>query len=397
MTLGKGQWGLLESASELDRARILTVSETEVPREGLGARFYNVAWRLGPDPDWQRLRAFALRDNSETKGFAPFLLKEWPLVFYFGEVRVGSAHLLRFTMVGDIYISPAAGREYEDEAARQLLDTMLPMLGPSEAAFFEGLPVDRPTYQLLHRNSAIASRFITIQIGDPFEHQFVVLPQTFQDYLQAMGSRSRQSVQYKARRLEREMSGHVEVVKFDSVDTVDRFLTDAVTVSSKTYQTHLLGLGIHDDDQTRAQLRFAAERGWLRSYILYCRDLPSAFMLGHQYGGCYYYDDVGYDPKFAKWSVGSVLQLKMLEELIGSPTQPDYFDFSTGCGRHKGRFGTASRLEANVLVLPKTARNAALARAYRACTALSKFSVQMFDRFGVKDRVKKYVRRLKSS
>jgi CelD/BcsL family acetyltransferase involved in cellulose biosynthesis len=391
-----GEWELLKTESAEDRARILAITENIAPQQGLGARFYNVTWKLGPQPDWGRLRAFALRENGETRGFAPFLRQRRPLAFHLGEVRVGSAALNRFTLIGEIYLAAQDRPDYREEVSKRLLDTALPLLGPSEALWFEGLPVDSPIYKLVNGGSAAMSRAVSIQIGEAFDHQFISLPPSLGDYLKEMGSRSRQSVQYSARRLEKDMSGSVETVKFDSVGAVDRFLKDAAAISARTYQTTLLGLGIRDNDAMRAQLRFEAERGWLRSYILYCGNEPSAFMLGHQYGGCYYYDDVGYDPKFAKWSVGSVLQLKVLEELFGSPTRPEYFDFSTGYGPHKGRFGNLSRREANVLVLPRTLRNAALATAYRASDGLSKTSVRVLDRLGVKDRLKQFIRRWKS-
>ena len=107
-------------------------------------------------------------------------------------------------------------------------------------------------------------------------------------------------------------------------------------MSRKTYQATLLALGIRDDPATSSRLSHSAEQGWLRSYILYCENVPCAFMLGFQYGGCYYYDDVGYDPAYAKWSVGSVLQLKVIEDILDSPHPLKHFDFRPGSARIRG-------------------------------------------------------------
>jgi CelD/BcsL family acetyltransferase involved in cellulose biosynthesis len=94
-------------------------------------------------------------------------------------------------------------------------------------------------------------------------------------------------------------------------------------------------------------------------------------MLGYQYGGCYYYTDVGFDPAYAKWSVGSVLQLKVLQDLYQQDGRPELFDFSTGYGEHKERFGSESRLEANVLLMPRTVRARWIAASFLASEWLS--------------------------
>ena len=74
---------------------------------------------------------------------------------------------------------------------------------------------------------------------------------------------------------------------------------------------------------------FAARRGLLRSYILYCRDHPASFLLGYQYRGQYYHTDIGYDPDYAKQGVGSVLQLEVMQHMYEDGERPEIFDFST--------------------------------------------------------------------
>jgi Acetyltransferase (GNAT) domain len=383
------RWELLDLSSAESRVKSLQLARSVAPKAGLGARFYNIEWKLGPDPDWARIRAYVLMDGSRARGFALFCRQNRPLVFRLGEVTIGSARLSRLTTIGDLYFEPGAGADPQAAAAKDLLELVLSSLAPGEALFFEGLPMDRATHGVLVGNEL---GVVTIQLGAAFDHQFIAFPASFKEYLQQLGSRSRQSVQYSARRLDKDTGGQVQVVRFDGTQGVEKFLTDAAAISRKTYQANLLGLGIHADPGTRALLGHAAEKGWLRSYILYCQNVPSAFMLGFQYGGCYYYDDVGYDPAYAKWSVGSVLQLKVIEEILGSPEPPGHFDFSTGFGQHKGRFGNMERREVNLLVLPRTVRNRALALAYRGSESVSSGMVRALDRMGVKDRVKKFIR-----
>ncbi|MCW5661962.1 MAG: GNAT family N-acetyltransferase [Burkholderiaceae bacterium] len=384
-------WELLDFSSAERRTQSLRCARTIAPKTGPGARSFDLEWKLGPDPDWSRVRVYVLREGPVARGLAMFILRDWPLVFRLGEIAIGSARLDRWTTVGDVHIDPGLDVDARAAAAAQLLSAVLASLRSSEALFFEGLPVTRPTYGLLAANNR-RTNALTIQMGAAYDHQFIAFPPSFEEYLQQLGSRSRQSLKYSARKLDKDMDGQVQLVKFADAEGAIRFLTDAAAISRKTYQTKLLGLGIRDDSKARARLSQAAAKGWLRSYILYCKDTPAAFMLGFDYGGCYYYDDVGYDPDYAKWSVGSVLQIKVIEEIMGSQPRIEHFDFSTGFGQHKGRFGNEEQREVNLLVLRRTARNQVLASAYRCAEWFGSTVVSGLDRLGVKGWLKNLVR-----
>jgi hypothetical protein len=99
-----------------------------------------------------------------------------------------------------------------------------------------------------------------------------------------------------------------------SRDDVPEFLAVAQAVSRRTYQWTLLGLGLQDKAALTARLTLAADHGWMRCYILYCGDDAAAFMLGYLYRGVYYLGEMGYDPDWAKWSVGSFLQMEILRD-----------------------------------------------------------------------------------
>ena len=141
--------------------------------------------------------------------------------------------------------------------------------------------------------------------------------------------------------------------------------------------------------------RFAAERNWLRCYILYCKNVPVAFMVGYQYEDCFFYIDVGYDPEWAKYSVGSVLQLEVMEDLYRRDNTPTLFDFSTGHGPHKSRFGKESHEEVNMLLLPNTLGNRMLAIAFRGVDDTLDLTSRILDNFGLKQSLKKAIRGVK--
>jgi len=389
-------WRRLEptDAQALERAR--AVSRRAAAELDSGARGVDLAWRAGVEGDLAALRVYVRGDADGSCGLAVFTRTYRPLKFAIGEVSVYRAPLTRLWHVGEPYVGGVASADEARAACDRLLEACVADLAASECLFFEGLPVDGPMRGALRAGGAVAARALTLELGIPFEHQLIRMPATFEAYVAQLGSRSRQSVLYSQRRLRKDMAGEVSCECFETPASVERFVRDASAVSRKTYQWNLLGLGLRDTPEMRANLTAAARAGWLRSFVLYCRQVPVAFMLGYQHGSCYYYDDVGYDPDFGKWSVGTVLQIEVLEQLYGRTDRPKVFDFSTGYGEHKGRFGNAARTEQNLLALPATARNRLLIAAYRACERFSGAAVRLLDRLGVKARLKQLIRRVSS-
>jgi hypothetical protein len=336
-----------------------------------------------------------LSNASEILGFALFSRRNRPLKLQLGEVTLWSVELKRLWHPGEPYIAASEPLMRDAvEACHSLLREMTVELAKDECIYFEGLPVDGPMVAAVREQNL---PLLCLWPGKPYEHQFIDLPPTYADYLKQLGPRSRQSVLYSQRRLLKEFHGNVCCTCFETVDSIDKFVIDAATISKTTYQWNLLGLGLRDTRELRESLEYAAYRGWLRSYILYCGDQPAAFMLGQQHAQTYYYDDVGYDPKFTKHSVGSVLQLCVLEHLLSRPDRPRFFDFSTGYGEHKGRFGNRSRTEVDILLIRDRFANRTLLAAYNGNRYVSDALVRVVDGLGLKQRLKRFVRRRSSA
>jgi hypothetical protein len=361
--------------------------------ERYGAMHHDLEWRLAETGDRSCALVYIAHDQSAPRAYAAFFKQARPLKFLLGEFTIASARVDRYTLAGEPII-PTQDRKAAAEAIASLLNALKHRIGPRDAIYFEGLPLDGPTYSAITANPAVRQEFVVLQLGVPFDHQFIDLPRTYDEYLKQLGARSRQSLQYSERKLARDMGGQVTLRRFDQAESVAQFLTDATVVSRKTYQWNVLGLGLRDTQGLKGQLLLAAMRGWLRSYILYCKEMPVAFMLGYQYhGACYYYMDVGYDPEYASWSVGSVLQLKVLQDLYAQSDRPEVFDFSIGQGDHKRRFGNRSRREANVLLLPNTVRSRVLAFTFNSWDRATAGAVSLLDHLGVKSRLKTLIRR----
>jgi CelD/BcsL family acetyltransferase involved in cellulose biosynthesis len=375
-----------------DRARLapLVAQYRAIAARAGGAGLHSdLEWLLGRAPGRvDSLRVLMFRDGGAS-GYAAFLVRRRPLKFQLGEVTLFAPRLRHFTLSGEPVLADldAAMRP---RVMAELLSAARGLMASGDALALEGVPVGGALDQAI--DDRAGPLFAVARLGAPFEHQLIEMPADWDGYERQLGTRSRKSLRYSRKKLIEHLEGGLEVRCFTDRADVDRFLEDARRVSQKTYQWNLLGLGLRDRDALGERLGFAAELGWLRCYVLYCRAVPTAFMVGMLHGDTYHYLDVGYDPDWAKWSVGSVLQVEVMHDLFGLAKPPRRFDFSTGYGAHKARFANRSQREANYLLLPRGVRSALLLACYRANEAMSAAAARLLERYDLKAKLKKLVR-----
>lgn len=389
-------WTRLDLSSDRHRADSRALVESLLAQAGRFHLQYDIGW-ISATIGWDKILVFAEGSGrpNDCRGCAVLFRQNRPLKFQLGEITVYRKPLVRWEMWAQPVVAGLDERAAEQrEMLGAFLSSVRAEMKADEAINVQGVPTRSVFHDLLVNDPSARRDFLVLPLGKPFDHQFIELPETFEAYLKQMSKRSRKSVQYSQRKLRRDCDDAVTLSCFETADSIDRFLDDAIAVSKKTYQWTLLGLGLRNREALSKRLRYAAENGWLRSYLLYCRDAPVAFMLGYQFHGCFYYIDVGYDPDWADWSVGSVLQMEVLEDLYAKPNRPARFDFSTGYGPHKARFANAFQEETNLLLLPNTPSNRALVAAFRATDGVSNLAASTLQRLGLKQRLKRAIRRM---
>jgi hypothetical protein len=365
------------------------MAETEEPN-----LFHDPVWlggtdELGDHPSHPS-EFYLCYDDGRLIGYAPLIGGVKDLRFVVGELALHRVSWRSLTLVQDLVI--AGGPELRLGLTRQLLDLLAERLCPTDGIFLEGVPTDSALYRLTALPGAMRD-LLAIEIGHVFPHHRLKLAPSFAEFEAQLSASSRQSQRRQLRKLLEYLGGDFDIRCFTGDSEVGQFVVDARRVSQKSYQWRLLGLGLRDPDSLSKTLTRAARHGWLRCYILYCRGEPAAFMLGYLYHGTYHYIDVGYDPAWGQWGVGSILQLQVIRDLIEGPEPAALFDFSTGHGEHKARLANISRSEANLLLVRNCARNAAIAAGYRLAMAVDRQGGRLLDTLGIKARVKHWLRR----
>jgi CelD/BcsL family acetyltransferase involved in cellulose biosynthesis len=130
---------------------------------------------------------------------------------------------------------------------------------------------------------------------------------TWESYLAGLGSSHRANLNRRLRNLNR--GSVLTFVEACNEGERREFLTHLIALhtlrrremgGSETFQTPGL-LAFHEEFT-----RLALQRGWLRLFLLHLNERPVAALYGLRYGRTFYFYQSGFDPAYAKQSVGLV-------------------------------------------------------------------------------------------
>lgn len=114
-------------------------------------------------------------------------------------------------------------------------------------------------------------------------------------------------------------------------------------------------MGFDTNEQTREILRVKAQKGWLRTYVLYGGDRPLAFWIGDLIHGTFGGNFTGYDPEIAKYSPGMYLMTKVIEDFCnGKDAEVTKIDFGTGGAPYKAALGISEADESPVHIFSQS-------------------------------------------
>ena len=218
---------------------------------------------------------------------------------------------------------------------------------------------------------------------------------TYESSLRQLGARTRSDLRSTRKKFYASARNSGRVRCFRDPSEVSEFLLDAMAVSRKTYQYQLLNAGLRDRDKLERRYRSTANLGWFRSYVLYAGEEPVAFQVGHVYRGNFHAQEIGYDPDWAKYHVGIALHTEILMDLSGVESGVRRFDFGNDDSLHKQRLSTDSRREGYFYLIPATVRGTIMAKSMRATNMASAGIGVVLERFGVRKRVRDFLRRLR--
>jgi len=221
------------------------------------------------------------------------------------------------------------------EECKSLTEEIMSALrgGEADTVYFNHLRTDSVLYEALRKGP----RFYSRDYCSSFQvHRFLALPDTLAGFRSHISPGVRNNLRWKANKFMRQYNGNVRIECLGKPSELDPMIRDVESVAALTYQRGL-GAGFQDSEEERQRLQLKAERGWLRSFILYVEDKPCAFWVGTLYKRTFHSDHMGFDPTYRQHSPGTYLLIKMLEEFCsqGAARDIDAVDFGLGDAEYK--------------------------------------------------------------
>lgn len=193
-----------------------------------------------------------------------------------------------------------------------------------------------------------------------YRRHYIAMDGTFDDYLAKFSGKTRSTLRRKQRKLMDAHGGSVDVAEFRTAEAMPAFFAEAAPLSRLTYQARHLDAGLPEGPEAVAAAQALAADDRLRAYLLRIDGQAIAYLYLPIEGETVIYAYLGYDPQWASWSPGTVLQMAALERLFAE-RRFRYFDFTEGEGAHKALFGTRWVDACSFYLLKPSLANRALA------------------------------------
>lgn len=194
-----------------------------------------------------------------------------------------------------------------------------------------------------------------------YRRHYIDMTGDFTGYLARFSGKTRSTFNRKRRKLAELAGGALTVEAFSAPTEIERFFAEAIPLSRRTYQARLLDAGLPESDAARAAAQVLAAADQLRAFLLRIDGRAIAYLYLPLEGDTVVYAFLGYDPDYAQYSPGTVLQLDALERLFAE-RRYRYFDFTEGEGAHKAMFGTDMVEACSFFLLKPGIRNRLLLR-----------------------------------
>jgi hypothetical protein len=205
--------------------------------------------------------------------------------------------------------------------------------GEADFAYFKFVKHDSKIFDTA---SQIPSFFLKDHFPLLNPHWAVTLPSSFDEYCKNRSKRIRESTRRVINRIEKKYGADLSIRCFQNEDDIAQAMKDIETVASKTYQRGL-GVGFHSSNKAVNEWLFAADKKWLRAYVLYLNKQPCAFLTGLSYRNVYFIETLGFDMAYQFYSPGTYLFLQIIKELCAD-ANISCIDMGLGDAEYKRRY-----------------------------------------------------------
>lgn len=237
--------------------------------------------------------------------------------------------------------------DVDDNLSHAVMDEILCILRRREVGIvqLDHLDVKSEMYRLATRVPGVLSKDRYIR---SVEHWSGYIGSSYKEYCDSRSKNTRRNLRRYTSLFSNAFDERWSIRILNRPSDLEQIMRDTEAIASKTYQYALPG-GFKCDNERRTIVTLALERGWMRSFILYVDGIPSAFWNGMAYGDTFYAWTTGFDPKFARYHIGTFLLARLFENLCQDESI-NRIDFGLGAAQYKRDYCDELRYEAPVCV-----------------------------------------------
>jgi hypothetical protein len=218
------------------------------------------------------------------------------------------------------------------------------------------------------------------------QHWKTSLPTTIEEFLGKRPKKHRYWLRRIGKVFESQFPGKVRYAIYTSSLDVDDFCQAAERVAQLTYQRGL-GAGFIDNTENRRRLSLMANCGCWRSYVVYIENKPVAFWSGELFGNTFFLTWTGFDPSYRKYEIGTILFLKMVEDLLSFGIKE--MDYGLGWAQYKERFGDICLFDQDVIIYASTLKAFGLNLIFALEGFFNSVGKKLLSTLKVRDKFKK--------
>jgi len=178
--------------------------------------------------------------------------------------------------------------------------------GSADAALWHQLDVQSPLYQCALRLPRFAQRDHSHRVRNYWSLQLQT--KGLDAFLAHLSRSQRSKLRRKYKKVLSRFGGRIRVCCICSLSDADSAISDIGEIASKSG-----GGPFSDKSRNHQPIAVAAEKGWLRIFVLYFEDRPAAFWIGTLHCRRLQADRVGFDPAWSEFSPGIFLLLTIIE------------------------------------------------------------------------------------
>ncbi len=228
-------------------------------------------------------------------------------------------------------------------------------------------------------------------IESRYRRYFIDMNTSFEEYANKFSSKSRATIRRKIRKFEHQSGGEIDYRAYRTPEELLDFYRLARDVSTVSYQEKLLDAGLPDSKKFEKEMLADAHADTVRAFLLTHEGRPVAYLYCPVRDSNLIFSYLGYDPEYAKSSVGTVLQWLALESLFGEQRYR-LFDFTEGESEHKRFYSTGGLDCGNVFFLRRTAFHEGLIWAHRSFNSSVEFVRDGLDSLQLRKRLVRLLR-----